>query len=98
VSTTYAPARHDSRAAVAPVPADSTRRVGLLLAAVGLVFGVTAFGYEPLVMGSIGITLGLAGKHVGAVGAGRLAVVVAMLGTILGSIFGSVVYALLTRG
>jgi hypothetical protein len=98
VSTTYAPACPESRASIAPATADGLRRLGSLLAVLGLVSGITAFGYEPLVMGSIGITLGSAGKHVGAVGAGRLAVGVAMLGTILGSVFGSIVYALLTSG
>lgn len=98
MSTTYAPTRSDLGARVAPASADGFRRVGFLLATLGLVCGVTAFGYEPLVTGSIGITLGLAGKHVGAVGAGRLAVAVSMLGTILGSIFGSIVYALLAYG
>lgn len=71
--------------------------MGQVTALLGLAFGLMAFAFEALIMGPVGITLGLIGKHSGTA-LGRVAVCVAMLGTILGPTFGSVVYAALFAG
>lgn len=75
----------------------ASQTIGQLSALLGLAFGLVAFAYEPLLFGAVGITLGLVGKHSGT-GLGRVTVGVAMLATILGPTFGSVVYAALLGG
>jgi hypothetical protein len=102
VSTTHAPARTltptlPTRPRAASGHGDELRAFGFLLASAGLALGVLALMYRPLLLGSAGITLGLAAKHAG-VGFGRVAVAVAMAGTVLGPTFGSVVHALLVGG
>jgi hypothetical protein len=102
VSTTHAPARTltpalPNRPRSASSQGDELRAFGFLLASAGLVLGLLALMYQPLLLGSAGITLGLAAKHAG-VGLGRVAVAVAMTGTVLGPTFGSVVHALLVGG
>jgi hypothetical protein len=104
VSTTSAPTRTTT-----PVPAaraearavtphdDAELAFGVMVASCGLVLGLLALVFQPLLMGAAGITLGLAGKHAGT-GLGQVAVAVAMVGTVLGPTFGSVVYALLVGG
>lgn len=92
---TFAPAgRSRSRLPSPDHGAGIVRVLGYLLAAAGLLLGLLALVFQPLLVGSAGITLGLAGKHAG-VGLGRVAVAVAMTGTVLGPTFGSVVHALL---
>jgi hypothetical protein len=83
-----------ARAVAVTADAELERTLGMFTALVGLAFGLMAFAYEPFLSGTVGIALGLAGKHAGS-RLGRVAVVVAMLGTILGPTFGSVVYAAL---
>jgi hypothetical protein len=103
MSTTHAPVRGAGtrtpvRAeAVAVDPDEATRVLGQLAALLGLAFGLVAFAFEPLLFGAVGITLGLVGKHTGA-SVGRVAVGVAMVATVLGPTFGSVVHAALLGG
>jgi hypothetical protein len=90
VSSSSTPAR------VVAITADAEleRTLGMFAALLGLGFGLAAFAYEPFLNGTVGIALGLAGKHAGSRW-GRVTIAVAMLGTILGPTFGSVVYAAL---
>jgi hypothetical protein len=91
-------ARYGARVrAVAIDAGEADRALGHVAALLGLAFGLVAFAFEPLVLGAVGITLGLVGKHTGSA-FGRTAVVVAMLATILGPTFGEVVQAFLAAG
>jgi hypothetical protein len=103
VSTTQAPIARSSSWAAADTRSVTMDRdevavtIGQLAALLGLAFGLAAFAFEPFLFGSVGITLGLVGKHTGTA-LGRVTIAVAMLGTILGPTFGSVVYAVLVAG
>lgn len=98
VSRAMRPRGGQARArAVAVDELEAGQVLGQLAALLGLAFGLVAFAYEPLLFGAVGITLGLVGKHSGT-GIGRVTVAVAMLATILGPTFGSVVHAALTGG
>jgi hypothetical protein len=83
-----------ARAIAVDADEEMERTVGMFAALLGLTFGLMAFAYEPFLSGAVGIALGLVGKHAGS-RLGRVAIAVAMLGTILGPTFGSVVYAAL---
>jgi hypothetical protein len=102
VSTTQAPTRTPSPTTRAHARAvtrdeDAEAAFGVLAATCGLLLGLLALVFQPLLMGAAGITLGLAGKHAGAA-LGPVAIAVAMAGTVLGPTFGSVVHALLVGG
>jgi hypothetical protein len=98
MSSTHAPRRTATPRTGADVRAvalgaeETDRALGHVAALLGLAFGLVAFAYEPLLFGAVGITLGLVGKHTGSA-FGRITVGVAMLATVLGPTFGTVVRA-----
>ena len=73
---------------IAPAPTRTGARVCSIL---GIVFGVVAILFFPIIFGLAGIVLSIVGYSMGDKALGKWAIVISVLGTVLGFVLGYMV-------